>query len=74
MPWFGSRSSGKVDKPAVLSEIQRQIPAILQINSQRQNWPATPTGISGNASAARRKDVYPCHPTKSLEVQSAWAY
>ena len=57
MPWFGSRSSSKVDKSAVLSEIQRQIPAIVQVNSQRQNWPATLTGVYGEASAARTNEA-----------------
>lgn len=51
MPWFGSRSTSKVDKPAILSEIQRQLPLIVQVNAQRANWPGRLTGIYGEAAA-----------------------
>lgn len=53
MPWFGGRSSNQVDKPMILRQIELQLPAIVQVNSQRLNWPGTPTGIYGEAAAGQ---------------------
>lgn len=55
MSWFGSRSASKVDKPAILSEIQQQLPLIVQVNAQRANWPGRLTGIYGEAAADQAK-------------------
>lgn len=55
MPWFGNRSSSKVDKPAILSEIRRQLPLIVQVNAQRANWARQLTGIYGEAAADQAK-------------------
>lgn len=55
MSWFGSRSSGKVDKPAILREVQLSLPAIVQTNAQRVNWPGRLTGIYGEAAADQAK-------------------
>lgn len=55
MPWFGSRSASKVDKPAILSEIQQQLPLIVQVNAQRANWPGRLTGIYGEAAVDQAK-------------------
>ncbi len=55
MSWFGSRSSGKVDKPAILREIQQSLPAIVQVNAQRVNWPGQLSGIYGEAAANQVK-------------------
>ncbi len=51
MSWFGGRWSGKVDKPSILREIQQSLPAIVQLNAQRANWPGRLTGIYGEAAA-----------------------
>lgn len=51
MSWFGSRSSNKVDKAAILREIQQSLPAIVQLNAQRAHWPGRLTGIYGEAAA-----------------------
>ncbi|GEM_PF-6116796 len=55
MSWFGSRSTGKLDKPAILREIQHSLPTIVQVNSQRVNWPGRVTGIYGEAAADQSK-------------------
>ena len=51
MSWFSSGSSNAVNKPAILRDIQEQLPAIVQLNSQRANWPGRPTGVYGEAAA-----------------------
>lgn len=53
MSWFSSGSSNTVNKPAILRDIQEQLPAIVQLNSQRVNWPGQPTGIYGEAAAGQ---------------------
>lgn len=53
MSWFGSRSAGAMDKPSILREIQQSLPAIVQLNSQRANWPGRLTGIYGEAAVSQ---------------------
>jgi len=53
MSWFGGRWSGKVDKPAILRKIQQALPAIVQLNAQRVDWPGWLTGIYGEAAVSQ---------------------